>query len=169
MSCPPTHSRPAISCCFSGRDTCQLYSAAASRIRWPGGVLTVSSVGTWWRHQIETFSALQALCAGNSPVPAQSPVTRSFDVFFDMRLNKRLSKQPWGWWFETPSWSLWRQCNSHHAQGWSLPGLHDWVWWIPFPLWLGVQRLFSVFATWSAPVARAIQQIAGSTITITKW
>ena len=43
--------------------------------------------------------------------PTQRPVTRCFDVFFDLRLNKRLSKQPWGWWFETPSWSLWRQCN----------------------------------------------------------
>ena len=43
--------------------------------------------------------------------PTQRPVTRSSDVFFDLRLNKRLSKQPWGWWFETPSWSLWRQCN----------------------------------------------------------
>ena len=41
----------------------------------------------------------------------QRPVSRSFDVFFDLRLNKRLSKQPWGWWFQTPSWSLWRQCN----------------------------------------------------------
>ena len=41
----------------------------------------------------------------------QRPVTQSFDVFFDLRLNKRLSKQPWGWWFETPSWSLWHQCN----------------------------------------------------------
>ena len=54
--------------------------------------------------------------AGISPVPgefhAQRPVTQSFDVFFDLRLNKRLSKQPWGWWFETPSWSLWRQCNA---------------------------------------------------------
>ena len=64
---------------------------------------------------METFSALLALCAGNSPVtgefPAQRPVTPSFDVFFDLRLNKRLSKQPQGWWFETPSWSLWRQCN----------------------------------------------------------
>ena len=40
--------------------------------------------------------------------PAQRPVTRSFDVFFVLRLNKRLSKQPWGWWFETPSRSLWR-------------------------------------------------------------
>ena len=46
---------------------------------------------------METFSALLALCAGNSPVngefPAQRPVTRSFDVLFDLRLNKRLSKQ----------------------------------------------------------------------------
>ena len=31
--------------------------------------------------------------------PAQRPVTRSFDVFFDLRLNKRLSKQSWDWWF----------------------------------------------------------------------
>ena len=69
----------------------------------------------WWRHQIETFSALLALCAGNSPVTgefrAQRPVTQSFDVFFDRRLNKRLSKQSWRWWFETPSRSLWRRCN----------------------------------------------------------
>ena len=47
---------------------------------------------TWWRHEMETFSALLAICAGNSPVPgefpAQRPVTRSFDVFFDLRLNK---------------------------------------------------------------------------------
>ena len=70
---------------------------------------------SWWRHQMETFSALLALCAGNSPVtgefPAQRPATRSFDVFFDLRLNKRLSKQSWGWWFETPSSSLWHHRN----------------------------------------------------------
>ena len=46
---------------------------------------------SWWRHQMETFSALLAMCAGNSPVPgefaAQRPVTRSFDVFFVLRLN----------------------------------------------------------------------------------
>ena len=51
----------------------------------------------WWRHQMETFSALLAIRAGNSPVPgefpAQRPVTRSFDVFFDLRLNERLRKQ----------------------------------------------------------------------------
>ena len=48
---------------------------------------------------------------GPGEFPAQRPVTRSFDVFFDLRLNKQLSKQWWGWWFETPSWSLWRHCN----------------------------------------------------------
>ena len=61
----------------------------------------------WWRHQMETFSALLAICAGNSPVPGefptQRPVTWSFDVYFDLRPNKRLSKQSWGWWFETLS------------------------------------------------------------------
>ena len=43
--------------------------------------------------------------------PTQRPVTRSFDAFFDLRLNKRLSKQWRGWWFETSSRSLWRHCN----------------------------------------------------------
>ena len=70
---------------------------------------------SWWRHQMEPFSAILALCAGNSPVngefPAQRPVTQSFDVFFDQHLNKRLSKHSWDWWFNTPSRSLWRHCN----------------------------------------------------------
>ena len=69
-----------------------------------------------WCHQMETFSALLTICAGNSPItgefPAQRPVTRSFNVFFDLRLNKRLSKQSRGWWFETPSRPLWRQGNA---------------------------------------------------------
>ena len=60
------------------------------------------------------------LCAGNSPVIvelphkgqcSQRPMTHSFDVFFDLCLNKQLSKQSWGWWFETPLCSLWRHCN----------------------------------------------------------
>ena len=38
-------------------------------------------------------------------------MTRSFDVFFDLRLNKRLSKQSRRWWFERPPRSLWRYCN----------------------------------------------------------
>ena len=55
---------------------------------------------------METFSALLAIYAGNSPVsgefPAQRPVTRSFDIFCDLRLHERLSKHSWGWWPETP-------------------------------------------------------------------
>ena len=70
---------------------------------------------SWWRHQMETFAAVLAICAGNSPVPGefptQRPVTRSFDVYFDLRPNKRLSKQWWGWWFETQSCPLWRHRN----------------------------------------------------------
>ena len=60
------------------------------------------------------FRVTGPLCGeftGPGEFPTQRPVTRSFDVLFDLRLNKRLSKQPWGWWFETPSWSLWRQRN----------------------------------------------------------
>ena len=64
---------------------------------------------------METFSALLALCAGNSVVtgecPSQRRVTESFDVFFDLRRNKGLGKQSCGWWFEKPSRSLWRHCN----------------------------------------------------------
>ena len=64
---------------------------------------------------METFSALLAFCAGNSPVtgefPSQRPVTRSFNVFFDLRPNKCFSKQSWCWRFETPSCPLWRHCN----------------------------------------------------------
>ena len=77
--------------------------------------MSFGGISSWWRHQMETFSALLAICAGSSPVtgefPAQRPVTRSFDVFFDLRPNKRLSEQSRGWWFETPSCKLWRHCN----------------------------------------------------------
>ena len=59
--------------------------------------------GSWWRHGMETFSALLALCAGNSPVtgefPLQRPVTRSF------------CRQSIHWCFETQSRLLWRHCN----------------------------------------------------------
>ena len=69
---------------------------------------------------MEIFSALLALCAGNSPVagefPSQRPATRSFGVFFDLRLNKRLSKQSWGWWFEITLIMTSPECTgSEHA------------------------------------------------------
>ena len=72
--------------------------------RWSGG-----------RHQRETFSTLLALCEGNSLVtgefPSQRPVTWSFDVSFDLHLNKWLIKQSRCQWFGTPLVSLWRHCN----------------------------------------------------------
>ena len=85
----------------------QTVAAATLLNRWDNTYhgLWASDSMTWWRHQVETFSALLALCAGNSTVtgefPSQRSVTRSFDVFFDLRLDKRLSKQSWGWWFKT--------------------------------------------------------------------
>ena len=64
-----------------------------------------------------SFSVLLTICAGNSPVtgefPTQRPVTRSFAVFIDLRLNKWLSKQWRGWWFETPPCPFWCHCNAH--------------------------------------------------------
>ena len=72
-------------------------------------------LSTWWRHQMETFPGFLVFCAGNSQVtgdfPAQRPVMRSFYVFFDLRLNKQLSKQSWSWWFDTPLRPLWRHSN----------------------------------------------------------
>ena len=76
-------------------------------------VLFRKSTCPWWRHPMETFSALLALLEGNSPVtgecPSQRPVSRNFAVFFDLCLNKYF-KQFRRWWFEMPSCPLWRHC-----------------------------------------------------------
>ena len=64
------------------------------------------------------FSVTGPLCGvftGPGEFPAQRPVTRNFDVLFDLHLNKWLSKQPWACWFEMPSWSLCRQCNENNV------------------------------------------------------
>ena len=68
--------------------------------------------------------------------PAQRPVTQGFDVFFDVRLNKRLSKQSWDWWFEAQSRPLLRQCND-----------------IPQP-WLAVQYISVTFFCIEGKVSR---------------
>ena len=82
------------------------------------------------------FRVTGPLCGeftGPGEFPAQRPVTQIFDVFFYLRLNKRLSKQPWGWWFETPSWSLWRHGNapvpSHHPIEWARRTFLSKAWW----------------------------------------
>ena len=62
------------------------------------------------------FRVTGPLCGeftGPGEFPTQRPVTRSFDVFLDLRPNKRLSKQWRGWWFETLSRPFWRHRNQH--------------------------------------------------------
>ena len=71
------------------------------------GLMMTSSNGNIFR----VTGPLCGELTGPGEFSTQRPVTRIFDVFFDLRLNKRLSKQPGGWWFEMPSWPLWRQCN----------------------------------------------------------
>ena len=71
---------------------------------------------TWWHQQMETFSALLAFCAVNSPVTgkfaSQLSVTRSFDAIYDLRLKKRLNNKSRRRWYETPSCSFLGQCNN---------------------------------------------------------
>ena len=101
-----------MACCLTAPLHC-LNQCWFSLVKFCG--IHLRAMSPWWPNQMETFSALLTICAGYSPVtgefPVQRPVTRSFDVFFDLRLNKRLSKQSWGWWFEMPSRSLWCHCN----------------------------------------------------------
>ena len=65
---------------------------------------------SWWRHQMETFSALLAICGGIHRSPVNS-LHKGQWYFLWYGLNKRLSEQSWGWWFETPSLPLWRHCD----------------------------------------------------------
>ena len=108
-------------------------------------IFTIGGNFTWWRHQMETFSALLATCAGNSPeFPAQRPVTRSFDVLFDLCLNKRLSK-PWqGWWFETLSRPLWRHRNEYPLKDLSKDFMSLEAAWLLFRVLLWLWYMFVV-------------------------
>ena len=100
------------------------------------------------------FHVTGPLCGeftGPGEFPTQRPVTRSFDVFFDLRLNKRMSKQSWCWWFETPSWSLWRHCNGFTFTG-PLRGECIIRLWIP-PIkgqWCGTTFIISLLLNWKS-------------------
>ena len=71
-----------------------------------------------WEHFLRYWSFVRGILPVTGEFPTKRQVTRSFDVFFDLCLNKRLSKQSRGWWFETPSCSLWRHFNERH---WIIP------------------------------------------------
>ena len=126
------------------------------------------------------------LCAVHTPVtgefPSQKPVTRIFDVFLDLRPNKRSSKESRGWWFGTPSRSLWRYCNVNRWTDWYGSGLFPkslssyMVWapnfqslwpsgviWRHTPLWTLVQVIIWTDVDWSVS-AHDIHLSAISTI-----
>ena len=98
--------------------------------KWVKYILDIENILTFWTspqipfinaHMVQNimtssngniFRVTGHLC-GEFTGPRWIPPTkaRSFDVFFDMRLNERLSKQSWGWWFEMLSRPLWRRRN----------------------------------------------------------
>ena len=102
-------------------------------------VLYFCGAVSYWTHWVRTHFHMMTSSNGNifrvtghlcGEFPAQRPVTRSFDVFFDLLLNKRLRKQSWGWWFETLSLSLWRHCNAS-AKAYRRPHTHACpFWWL---------------------------------------
>ena len=82
----------------------------------------ISDYSTMTSSNVNIFRVTGPLCrefTGPGEFTAQRPVTRNFDISFDLCLNKRLSKQPPGWWFETPLWPLWRQCNVWNVNTWA--------------------------------------------------
>ena len=80
-------------------------------IRWLSAHMMTSSNGNIFR--VTGFLCWEFI--GRRWIPLTKEVTQSYNVFFDLRLNKRFSKQSRCWWFKTPSRSLWRRCNANGA------------------------------------------------------
>ena len=100
----------AVSVVFNQIPFCRCMNLSGTDGGWP----SANFRGTWWRHQMETFpptGPLWGKSIGHRNFCIQSTVTRSFDVFFDLRLNKRFSKPSRCRWLETPSRSLWHHCS----------------------------------------------------------
>ena len=86
-----------------------------SRIEWQLHI--TDAIMTSWN--VNIFHVTGPLCGdftGDQWLPLTKTGNAEFDVFFDLRLNKRLSKQSWDWWFEMPSCPLWRHCNGKGRQ-----------------------------------------------------
>ena len=92
--------------------------------RWKGGILLIETGSLCggpnncrfvdvikWKHFLRYWPFVRGIHRWPVNSPHKRPVTRSFNIFFHLRPNKRLSRQSWGWWFETPSCPLWRRCN----------------------------------------------------------
>ena len=100
------------------RDQADLFQRLLLKLLSVSNMLLKSNINRWTNWMVSPlmmtssngnfFRVTDTLCG---EFPSQRPVTSSFDIFFDLSLNKRLSKQSWGWWFETPLRSLWRHCD----------------------------------------------------------
>ena len=75
------------------------------------GIASIHDDVIKWKHLPRNWPFLRGIHRSPVNSPHKRPVTRSFDVYFDLRPNKRLSKQSWGWWIETPSRPFWRHRN----------------------------------------------------------
>ena len=84
----------------------------------------------------DIFRVIGLLCGeftGPRWIPCKKACGAEFDVFFDMRLNKPLSKQWWGWWFKTLSRPLWCHCNDVK---WCYQDVCVFAWLTANPHWL---------------------------------
>ena len=69
-----------------------LTGASAAQLQWH---LSNMNVTPWWRHQMETFSALLAICAGNSLVTSEFPThTKASDT------------ELWCFLWSAPEWTI---------------------------------------------------------------
>ena len=97
---------------FSRKNVCFLLKFHWNVFMWTQMLITQHQC-QWWRHQMEHFprytSPLWGEFTGHRWIPLTKASDTSFDVFFDLRLNKQFSKPSRHWWCETPSCSLWRQ------------------------------------------------------------
>ena len=83
---------------------------------WPDWIYLATMMTSSYGNIFRVIGSLWGEFTGHRWFLLNKPVTRSFDVFFEMCLNKRWNKPSRCWWFETPSRLLWRQCNDFGGQ-----------------------------------------------------
>ena len=117
-------------CLYFPKTSCKIFQTIRwRRPKWPSRSHEILrhlkcwlGQNAWWRHKMKTFSALLAICVGNSPVTDEFPHKGQWRGALMFSLictwKKRLRKQSWGWWFETPSRSLWCHCNGLNRCCW---------------------------------------------------
>ena len=100
----------------------QLGPDSSQKEAYPMRARSPTSHSNWWHDDVIKWKHFPRSWPSVTPVtggfPSQKPVTRSFEVSFDLRLNKRLSKQSRSQWFETPSRPLWRNSNGCESPKW---------------------------------------------------